>query len=92
MQITKTNPPRCTTNCILLREKLLLQQSVHRPHFDPQGLWLRPLENLLCSRQPAILVLTDIKTGNMPLKNSLWIKRFLIKLSKHYGYRPGRFQ
>ena len=55
MQITKTNPSRYTSNCILLREKLLLQQSVHRPHFDNQVLWLRPLENTLCSGQPATL-------------------------------------
>ena len=66
MQITKTNPPRHITNCILLREKLLLEQSVHRPHFDLQVLRFRPLENLLCSGQPATLVLTDIKTGNIP--------------------------
>ena len=91
MQITKTNPPRYTTNCILLREKLLLQQSVHRQHFDLQVLRHRTLENLLCSGQPATLVLTDIKTGNIPVKSSPWIKRFLIKLSKHYGYRSGRF-
>ena len=84
--MTETNPPRYTTDCILL------QQSVHRPHFDLQVLRLRPLENLLSSRQPATLVLTDIKTGNISLKSSLWIKRFLIKLSKHYGYRQGRFQ
>ena len=88
MQITKTNPSRYTSNCILLREKLLLQQSVHRPHCDHQVLRLRPRENLLCSGQPATLVLTDIKIGNIPLK----IKWFLIDLSKHYGYRPGRFQ
>ena len=81
MQKIKTDPPGYTTDCILLREKLLLQQSVHRP-----------LENLLCSGQPATLVLTDIKTGNVPLKSSLWIKWFLINLSKHYGHRPGRFQ
>ena len=92
MQITKTDPSRYTSNCILLREKLLLQQSVHRPHCDDQVLRLRPLGNSLCSGQPATLVLTDIKTGNVPLKNSLWIKWFLIELSKHYGYQPGRFQ
>ena len=92
MQITKTNPPCYTTNYILLREKLLLQQSVHRPNFDLQVLWLRPLENVLCSGQPETLVFTDIKTGNITLKSSLWITRFLIKLSKHYGYWPGRFQ
>ena len=90
MQITKTNPPRC--NCILLREKLFVQQSAHRPHFDHQVLRLRPLENLLCSRQPATLVLTHMETGNIPLKNSLWIKRFFIKLPEHYGYQLGRFQ
>ena len=66
MQITETNPPRYTTNCILLREKLLLQQSVHRPHFDLLVLRLRSLENLFCSEQPATSVLTDIKTGNIP--------------------------
>ena len=92
MQITKTYPSCYTANCILLREKLLLQQSVHRPHFGLQVPRLRPLENLLCSGQPATLVLTDIKTGNIPLKSSLWIKQFLIKLSKHYSYWPGRFQ
>ena len=53
MQITKTNPSRYNSNCILLREKLVLQQSVHRPHFDLQVLQLRPLENLLCNGQPA---------------------------------------
>ena len=90
--ITKTNPLRHTTDSILLKEKLLLQQSVHRPHFGLQVSRLRPLENLLCSGQPVALVLTDNKTGNIPLKSSLWIKQFLIKLSKHYGYRPGRFQ
>ena len=87
--MTKTNPLRYTTNCILLREKLSLQQSVHRPHFDHKPL---PLENTLHSGQPATLVLTDIKTGNISLKNSVCIKRFLINLSKHDGYRPGRFQ
>ena len=53
MQITKINPSRYNSNCILLREKLLLQQSVHRPHFDLQVPRLRPLENLLCNEQPA---------------------------------------
>ena len=56
--------------------------------FNHQVLRLRPLENTLSSGQPSTLMLTDIKTGNIPLKNS---ERFLIKLSKHYGYRPGRF-
>ena len=65
MQIT--NPPHYTTNCMLSREKLLLQQSVHRPHFDLQVPQLRPQGNLLCSGQPATLVLTDVKTGNIPL-------------------------
>ena len=60
MQITKTILSHFTSNCI--REKLLLQQSVDRPHFDHK---LRPLENLLCSGQPATLVLTDIETGNI---------------------------
>ena len=80
MQITKKIHP--TSNCILLREKLLLQ-SVHRPHFDHQVLWLRPLKKLLCTGQSTTLVLTDIKTGNIPLKSSLL---------KHYRYPPGRFQ
>ena len=92
MQITKTNPSRYPSSCVLLREKLLLQQSVHRPHFDHHVLRIRPLENTLCSGQPVPLVLTDIKTGNTPFKNSPCIKQFLIKLSKHYGHRPGRFQ
>ena len=92
MQITKTNPSRYPSNCILLREKLSLQQSVHRPHFDHQVLRITPLENALCSGQPVPLVLTDIKTGNIPFKNSPYIKRLLIKLSKHYGHWPGRFQ
>ena len=92
MQITGTNPFRYTSNCILLREKLLLQQSIHGSNFDYQVQRLRPLENLLCGGQPATLVLTDIKTSNIPLKNSLLIEQFLIKLSKHYDYRPGRFQ
>ena len=81
MQITKTNPPRYTFNCILLREKLLLQRSVHRSHFDHQVLRLRPLENTLCRGQPSTLVLSDIKTDNIPLKNSLCINQFLIKFS-----------
>ena len=92
MQKTETNPPCYTSNCILIRKKLLVQQSVHRSHFDHQVLRLRPLENTLCSGQPATLVLTDIKTGNIPFKNSLCIKQFLIKLSKHYSYLSGRFQ
>ena len=92
MQTTKSNPPTYPTNCILLSEKLLSQQSVHSPHFDLQVPQLRPLEHLLCSGQSATLVLTNIKTGNIPFKSSLWIKQFLIKLSKHYGYQPGRFQ
>ena len=71
MQITKTNPSRYTVNGMLLRGKLLLQESVHRPRFDHQVLRLRPLEIFLCSGQPAALVLTDMKTGNVPLKNSL---------------------
>ena len=60
------NPSRYTSNCILLREKLLLHQSVQRPHFDHQALQLPlgPLENTLCGGQPAALVLTDVKTGD----------------------------
>ena len=92
MQISKTDPSRYNSNCISLKEKLILQQSVHRPCFDYQVLRLRPLENFLCSGQPTTLVITDIKTGNVPLKNSLWMKRFFIRLSKHCGYWPGRFQ
>ena len=121
MQITKTNPSRYNYNCILLRENLLLQQSVHRPHFDLQVLWLRPLENLLCNGQPAtfsknccnITVIAQVDINKLfvsfslalvcfilwhnpvtenPLKSSLWFKRFLIKLSKHCGYLPSRFQ
>ena len=89
MQVTKANPSRYTSNCILLREKLLLHQSVQRPHFDHQALQLQigPLENTLCGGQPAALVLTDVKTGD-----TRCIKRFLIKLSNHYGHRRGRFQ
>ena len=89
MQVTKANPSRYTSNCILLREKLLLHQSVQRPHFDHQALQLQlgPLENTLCGGQPAASVLTDVKTGD-----TRCIKRFLIKLSKHYGHRRGRFQ
>ena len=83
MEITETNPSRYTSNGILLREKLLLQQSVHRPRFDHQALRFRPLENLLCSGHPATLVLADLKTGNIPLQNSFYIKLFLVKLSKH---------
>ena len=85
MQVTKANPSRYTSNCILLREKLLLHQSVQRPHFDHQALQLQlgPLENTLCGGQPAALVLTD---------DTRCIKRFLLKLSKHYGHRRGRFQ
>ena len=59
MQIIKTNPSRYTSNYILLREKVLLQQSVHRLHFNHQVLRLRPLENTLYSGLPATLVLTD---------------------------------
>ena len=118
MQITKTNPSRYNSNCSLLREKLLLQESVHIPHFDLQVLRLRPLENLLYNGSQQLfqkivetlwllprsisinfsltLVLFMLwhymKSMENPLKNSLWSKRFLIKLSKHYGYRPGRFQ
>ena len=93
MQITETNPSRYTSNCILLREKLLLQQSVHRLHFDHHVLRLKPLENTLRIGQPAILVLTDVRSGNMPLTNSRCTKRFLIKLSKHYGHQSAaRFQ
>ena len=90
MQVTKANPSRYTSNCMLLREKLLLHQSVQRPHFDHQALQLQlgPLENTLCGGQPAALVLTDVKTGCL----TGCIKRFLIKLSKHYGHRRGRFQ
>ena len=70
MQVTKGNPSRYTSNCILLREKLLLRQSVQlqRPQFDRQALHLQlqlgPLENTLCGGQPAALVLTDVKTGD----------------------------
>ena len=78
MQISKTNPSRYTSNCISLKEKLLLQKSIQGPHFDYQVPWLGPLQNFLSSGQPATLVLTDIKTGNIPLKNSLWMKRFFI--------------
>ena len=89
MQVTKANPSRYTSNCILLREKLLLHQSFQRPHFDHQALQLQlgPLEHTLCGGQPAALVLTDVKTGD-----TRYIKRFLIELSKHYGHRRGRFQ
>ena len=89
MQVTKANPSHYTSNCILLRKKLLLHQSVQKPHFDHQTLQLQLglLENALCGRQPAALVLTDVKTGD-----TRCIKRFLIKLSKHYGHRRGRFQ
>ena len=88
MQVTKANPFRHTSNCILLREKFLLHQSVRRPHFDHLALQrqLGPLENTLCGGQPAVLVLTDVKTGD-----TRCIKQFLIKLSKHYGHRRGRF-
>ena len=55
MQITESNPSHYTSNCILLREKLLLKQSGHGPHFDHQLLWLRPLESTLYSGQPATL-------------------------------------
>ena len=58
MQVTETNSPRYTSDCILLKEKLLLQQSVHKV------LRLRPPENTLCRGQPV----TDMKTGNIPLK------------------------
>ena len=34
MQITKTNPSRYNSNCSLLREKLLLQQSVFTDHIS----------------------------------------------------------
>ena len=66
MQVTEANPSRYASNCILLREKLLLHQSVQRPHFDHQALELQlgPLENTLCGGQPAALVLTDVKTGD----------------------------
>ena len=68
MQVTKANPSRYTSNCILLREKLLLHQSVQRPQFDRQAshlqLQLGPLENTSCGGQPAGLVLTDVKTGD----------------------------
>ena len=114
MQITKRNPSRYNSNCILLREKLLLQQSVHRPHFDLQVPRRRPLENLLCNGQSATFqkivetlrlsprsisinfsltlvcfILWHYPVMENTLKNSLWSKRFLIKLLKHYGYRPG---
>ena len=56
MEITKPNPPRYTTNCILLREKPLLQRSQTT---------FRSLS----------YILTDIKTGNIPLQSSLWIER-----------------
>ena len=68
MQVTKANPSHYTSNCILLREKLLLHQSVQRPHFDNQDLKLQlgPLEhNTLRGGQPAALVLTDVKTGDI---------------------------
>ena len=84
MQVTKANPSRYTSNCILLREKLLLHQSVQRPHFDHQALQLQL--GPLCG-QPVALVLTDVKTGD-----TRCVKRFLIKLSEHYGHRRGRFQ
>ena len=61
MQVTKVNPSiSYTSNCILLRKKLLLHQSVRRPHFDHQALQLQlgPLEDTLCGGQPAALVLT----------------------------------
>ena len=75
---TKTNPSRYTSNFILLRGKLLVQQSVHRRRFDHQVQRLSPLENFLCSGQAATLMVTDIKTGSIQLKNSLWIKWFLV--------------
>ena len=93
MQVTKANPSHYTSNCILLREKLLLHQSVQRPHFDHQALQLQlaPLENnTLCGGQLEALVLTDVKTGDIPLKNSCRLKWFLIKLSKHYDHWPGQ--
>ena len=54
MQVTKANPSRYTSNCILLREKLLLHQSVQSPYFDHQALQLQlgPLENTFCGGQP----------------------------------------
>ena len=94
MQVTKANPSCYTSSCILLREKLLLHQSVQGPHFGHQALQLQlePLENTLYTVQPPALVLTDVKTGDIPLKNSRCVKRFLIKLAKRYGHRPDRFQ
>ena len=88
MQVTKANPSRHTSNCILLREKIYYINQL-KDHISITKLYnLGHWRHTLCGGEPAALVLTDVKTGDIPLKNSRCIKRFLIKLSKHYDHRP----